>query len=298
MATNVIVTGGEFEHDDEVAQSFIKGYQSNGARYTGNLLVQNFGQFNTQSALDYALNSNYSFVIQSTVGAYSNNSLSISYYPDVLLFMPAGSNSFEQVYSISTSANQYPIVITSAMTGNNQQNVTGFNTEFLDIDPLYGAKISSYANGYIAGKIAYIRDYLNCSLYEARMIARLTASYTDNFSDVNGYGRINIYNAINNYVSIPDDPFAELSEIGALQATRNENNINISFDLVTNANGYKVYRNYEMIYNGTNTNIIDTISPMGRLEYKYKAYNRKTETSYSQTENISFDKYQSIFYIK
>jgi len=292
--TNVIITGAGGEHDDEVAQSFIKGYQLLGARYTGNLLVQNFGATETNSALDYAFVNNYDFVVQSTGGAQSRKEIANFYYPNVTLFMPAGTNDHSFVYTTSCSSNLYPIIICGTLTGNNEVNLTGYNTEFIDVDPLYGHLLSSYTNGFVAGKIAYIKDYFRCSTFQARMIARATASKSDRFTDLNGYGVINLFNATHTQVNIPYDNFSEMT-IGNISANRVNNIVSINIDSVTNANYYKIYRNEELIYTGTDLNYTELISPQGEFNYKYQAVNNKYQTNFSNVDKITYRAYTSFF---
>lgn len=289
--TNVLITGIGAEHDDEVAQSFIIGYQLTGARFGGNLLVQNFGDI--ENAMSYALTSNIDFVIQSTVGASFYKTLSNTYYPDVALFMPSGSNSYVQVYNNSTSANEYSIVLCGTFTGNNEVNVTGYNIEFLDKDPIYGQKISSYANGYVAGKIAYIKDYFNCSFFDARMIARLTANSSNNFTDNNGYGVINLQRATTTQVNIPIDDFVEMT-IGSITTDRINNKVTINIDSVLNANYYNIYRNEQLVYSGTSLSFTDIIIPASTFYYKYQAVNNKYQTSFSDESEIVYRAYPSI----
>lgn len=292
MASNVIIYALETEHDTNVYNAFLNGYSCNGARFNGRLDIIDFSDMN--DALNYALTSNYEFIIYSGTGTESLTAISNSFYPNVTCFFPAGSNSHIEVFNGSVTSNNISAIITGCTTGNNQ-NITGYNVEFLSIDPIQN-NASSYSNGYIAGQICYIRDYLNCTIWEARYILRNSASLKDNFTNENGFGIINFQSAINTYIDIPEDLIIELGTIGSINLSRNESTINISFESVTNAYAYKVYRNDELVYNGTNTNITDLISPIGTIEYKYKAYNRKTETDFSATKTISYPKYQSIFY--
>jgi len=108
------------------------------------------------------------------------------------MFMPAGSNSFQKVFH--TSVASAPVVITGA---GDQHNKTGYNVEFFSINPLDKKSfVSSYSNGYIAGQIAYIAKKLNISVSQARTIARETASLTKSFSAENGFGQVQIEQAL------------------------------------------------------------------------------------------------------
>jgi len=292
MSSNVIVYGLEAEHDTNVYNAFLRGYSANGARYNGNLDIINFSSMN--SALNYALTSNYQFIIYSGTGTESLTDTANSFYPYVTCFFPAGSNSHIQIFNDSVTSNNISAIITGCTTGNNQ-NITGYNVEFLSIDPIQN-NASSYSNGYIAGQICYIKDYLNCSIWEARYIARNTASLSGSFTNENGFGSINLQSALNTFLDIPEDLIINLGNIGNISVGRNESAIGITIDTVTNANAYKIYRNDVLIYDGTSTTYSDTVSPTGIFNYKYKAYNRKAETEFSNTAQIVYQAYQQIYY--
>jgi hypothetical protein len=295
--TNVLITGVGGQHDQDVGEAFIRGYQSNAARYSGNLFINNFGYENTETALAYANTNNYEIVIQSTIGADQRKVIANRYYPNVMLFMPAGANNSQYVYSGSATSNNNSIITTGTINNLSQNNITGYNIEFSDLDVIDNAGHSSYSNGYIAGKIAYIKDWYKCSFWEARYIARQTASLSNNFTDKNGFGTIDIKAAISTYIEIPEDPILNLSSVGNINVSRTLNKISINIDAVENASNYKIFRNDELIYDGANLTYIDTIIPKDEFYYNYKAYNNKQETELSESKKIVYRAYSSILYL-
>lgn len=290
---NVIIYSLGLEHDNDVKESFIRGYNANGARYGGHIDIISFT--NLDNAMFHASTNNYQYVIYSAVGLSSLTGTINNYYPNVICFIPTGNNSHIKVFNQSILDNNFSAVVTGC-ANNLGNNVTGYNVEFIDKDPISSNHLSSYSNGYIAGKMAYIKDWYNCSDWEARYIARQTASRSNNFTDEDGFGIINLNAAINTYVDIQQDQILNLNEVGNIEVTRNKNYININADRVENATNYKIYRNDELIYNGSNNIYTDTITPTGEFIYKYKAYNSKEETNFSKSKKIVYRAYTSILY--
>jgi hypothetical protein len=111
----------------------------------------------------------------------------------------------------------------------------------------------SYSTPYIAGKISFIKDSVSnrysreCSWWEARYRARMTASGGGVFDTISGYGRIDVMAAINYRGNIPDDPFTTLGNIGNISAERRGNYINVEFEPVENALYYDVYLNQKLM---------------------------------------------------
>lgn len=291
--TNIIVYSLGEEHDNDVKESFIRGYSSNGSRFSGKLDIISFDNF--EQSLSYASENDYQYIIYSHSGAESLTGTVNNYYPNVICFIPAGSNSHQQVFFQSITNNNVSTIITGC-SDNKDNNVTGYNVEFIDIDPISNNHLSSYSTGYIAGKIAYIKDWYKCSDWEARYIARQTASKSNDFTDEHGFGIININDALNTYIEIPEDEILNLSLVGSISVSRLESKISINIDEVLNANNYKIYRNDEVVYSGSNTTYTDTIIPNAEFIYKYSASNNKEETDFSNTQKIVYRAYTSILY--
>lgn len=184
----VSANAGDEEHAAYCKTSFIDGYESAGGTWTDSIQIQ------YDKTLDYSFQSadtnGVDLIIRSYTNAQSYVSTANTYYP-VYLFFPAGSNTHTQVYN--TSGNLPSMVLTGAGT---TSNLTGYDIEFYGIDPIFG-NLSSYSNAYIAGQLLYIADQLGVDLWTARYLARESRTWTAE----NGYGSINIANAISSYDS-------------------------------------------------------------------------------------------------
>jgi len=182
----------------------------------------NISDFN--QAVEYCkTDSDVKILIRSTTGVASYVEKAKEIYPDVLTFFPLGSNTFENL-TIFDDKEPPVIVITGAGDTENQNNTGwGNGLEFWDDDLDLGTPdLSSYSNGYIAGKlffisqaIMYTEDSERPRLWVARWRARITASRTEitrlaNIWDSrNGYGKIDIVKAITYDGIIPFDPYLE-----------------------------------------------------------------------------------------
>lgn len=132
-------------------------------------------------------------------------------YPTTQAFMPLGSNSFILISDVTS----IPEVITCGAGATH--NITGYGPglEFWDNENIGSVAIqSSLSNGIIAGKILKIRDTLDCSFWEARYRARITATRTESrrppntyWTQEDGFGQINVTAAIDFVGSIPADPY-------------------------------------------------------------------------------------------
>lgn len=213
MSIRVIVSDtSNGDHAQAVKAAISSGYGSDISDQigivTGGIMV----------ALEYAKNNGAIAVVRSTSGISSYQTSALDYYPDILAFMPLGSNLFVEL--IST-----PGVIVSCGAGDNEnKNNTGYGTglEFWDndLETTVTSDFSSFANGVIAGKILKIKDTLNCSWWEARYRARMTCDKgEDNRTGAdwdlfNGYGKINVNNAIAYSGVIIADPFIDQEQGG------------------------------------------------------------------------------------
>lgn len=136
-------------------------------------------------------------------------------YPRVQCFFPLGTNFFMYLDALTS----IPVVVTSGAgdTEYENKNNTGWGPglEFWDNDLTQssGGDASSFSNGYVLGKLLKIKDTLDCSWWEARYRARMTADRPEDnretwFWDLrNGYGIINVAAAIGFDGDIPDDPY-------------------------------------------------------------------------------------------
>ncbi len=178
----VIISGYGGQHDIDVKAAFLLGYAShNNTPFTGEVILYS----NTlQSSFNYAIANDYDLIIRSTSGLSTGLRLAPD-YPSVELVMPAGSNTYTQVFfgDILTS----PVVITGAGEDSNQ---TGYKLEFYSTDPITGTSLSSYANGFVAGQLAYVSNTLDCSFDSARVLARLKGTEGGTCDFYNGFGEI------------------------------------------------------------------------------------------------------------
>jgi len=160
-------------------------------------------------------NANILAVIRSYTGVEAIVSDAEALYPRVQCFFPLGSNTFEEL----TDLTEIPVVVTSGAGDTQYENKNntayGAGLEFWDNDLTQSASgdASSFSNGYVLGKLLKIKDTLDCSWWEARYRARMTADRPEDnretwFWDLrNGYGIINVAAAIGFDGAIPDDPY-------------------------------------------------------------------------------------------
>lgn len=186
----VIISGYGGQHDLDVKTAFQIGYASyNSTPFTGEVILYS----NTlQTSFNYAVANDYDLIIRSTTGLSTGLRLAPS-YPTVELVMPAGSNSYTQTFfgDIITS----PVVITGAGIDSNQ---TAYKLEFYSVDPISATNASSYANGYVAGQIAFIANTLNVSFDSARTLSRAKGSENGVLDFYNGFGKVQPQNIITN----------------------------------------------------------------------------------------------------
>ncbi|MFC2119624.1 T9SS type A sorting domain-containing protein [Bacteroidota bacterium] len=228
---NVLISGFGGQHDLDVKQAFLIGYSSyNSSSFDGN--VELFYDYAISSSFAYAENNNYDIIIRSTTGLSYFIYAAIQ-HPDVELIMPSGSNS--HIETFSGNLQDCPIIATGAGT---TSNVTGYQIDFYSIDPITTSNLSSFANGYIAGQIVFISDYLGISIDEARSRARESGSNNGIYDYQNGYGRILIENAIASPTPV---------ELVSFTGTISNGNVLLNWVTATEVNnyGWEVQRNFE-----------------------------------------------------
>ena len=185
---DVVVSGYIPKHDEDVLKSFLDGYSSyNGIQFSGKVYIHN--STNILNSLSFASENEYELVIRSYTGLLEAIELANN-FPELQIIMPSGSNSF--IESFSGDILNCPVIVTGAGI---IQNVTGYTLEFFSIDPT-GENLSSFSNGFIAGQIAFLADFLGLSYDEARMLARNTASLHGKYDYFDGFGSINLDEAV------------------------------------------------------------------------------------------------------
>jgi len=218
---DVVVSGFIPEHDEIVLQSFFQGFSSyNGTQFSGRILIHNSADiFNS---LSFARENDYELVIRSYTGLLEAIELA-DIFPELQIIMPSGSNSF--IESFSGDIKNCPVIVTGA---GSSHNVTGYTLEFFSIDPM-GNNSSSFSNGYIAGQITFLADYLGLSYEEARMLARNTTSQHGKYDYFDGFGSINLDEAINSTLPV---------ELTLFIATIQLNNVNLIWRTETEINNF------------------------------------------------------------
>jgi hypothetical protein len=186
IVDKVLISGltGYEQHDINVKKAFEQGYSSyDGTVYEGEitLLAQSI-----YSSFVYAEQNNYQLMIRSTTGLSAGIYYS-SYFPSVKLIMPSGSNNFQLTYNgdIETC----PVIVTGAGINSNS---TGYKIDFYSVDPITTENLSSYSNGFIAGQIAFIANALDCSIEDARILAREKGTQNGVWDYYNGYGKVEL----------------------------------------------------------------------------------------------------------
>ena len=227
----ILISGFGGQHDLDVQEAFLLGYSSyNSSSFDGNIDL--FYDYGISSSFTYAESNDYDIIIRSTTGL--SYFVTIAYqHPDVQLIMPSGSNS--HIETFSGNMQDCPIISTGAGI---TSNVTGYQIDFYSIDPITSANLSSFSNGYIAGQIVFISDYLGISIDEARLLARESGSNDGIYDYQNGYGRIIIENAISSPTPV---------ELVSFTGSISNGNVLLSWVTATEVNnyGWEIQRNFE-----------------------------------------------------
>jgi hypothetical protein len=237
------------QHALDIKQSIIDGY---GSDISSDIeIVSSDLQTTINSATEDTV-----MIVHSYSGVTSKVNMSQEVYPNLLVFMPLGSNTFTQL-NLFAETNP-PLIVTCGAGDFEERNNTGYGNglEFWDEDLIWndGDDQSSFSNGKIAGKLLKIKDTLNCDWWTARYLARSTADRNEPNRETslwdlrNGYGKINVQAAIEAFgtVEIPEDPHLppQLGEAGESSFVVFPDKILLSWEPVSNAEGYKVYRKY------------------------------------------------------
>ena len=192
QVTKVMVSGlsGNTSHDTDVKNAFLLGYASyDGTQYTGqiDLHIDN----SAYDAISYADQNNYQIAIRSYTGLCNAVNDSAINHPNLLFFMPAGSNGFYYVCNLDI-----PNAVVVSTGAGLDTLVTGYRVEFFSIDPITNSNASSFSNGYIAGQIAYLANKFNITPQQARLKARNYASPNSQSATYVQYGEINLQQAV------------------------------------------------------------------------------------------------------
>lgn len=282
----VIISGYGGQHDLDVKNAFLIGYAShNNTPFAGEVILYS----NTlQTSFDYAVANNYDLIIRSTTGLSTGLRLAPN-YPSVELVMPAGSNTYTQVFfgDVLTS----PVVITGAGEDSNQ---TGYKLEFYSEDPITGTNLSSFANGYVAGQIAFIANTINVSFDSARTLARIKGTENGEWDFYNGFGKVQPGLVITNPLPVELTSFtAKLigkSVLLSWQTSTEINNFGFDIERLNNNEWAKIgFVNGNGNSNSTKNYsfIDDNIQSNGTVKYRLKQIDSDGQFEYSDVISIS-----------
>lgn len=284
---------GSTQHGGIIKDSLTAGY---GSDISDQIIFKD----SLEDAVSYATdNSDIIAIVRSYADLLYAMDMCKPLYPRVQTFYPLGSNSFIEL-SLPTSI---PFIVTCGAgdPGYEDKNNTGYGQglEFWDRDNILssGSDASSFANGYIIGKILKIKDTLGCSWWEARYRARQTAQRNESNRTTylwdlhNGYGFIDSSSAINTSMTIIDDPYIVyyIGNIGSINLTSDGNKtIYIRYNLVDSATSYNVESFEDNIWKSVSTTAY-TVANYGTYSFRYKASNSLTSTNYSSIYDIKLE---------
>ena len=229
--TKVLISGisGYTTHDTDVKNAFLIGYKSyDSTAYTGeiDLHIDN----SALDAIRFAEQNNYQVVVRSYTGLNQALDDSAKNYPGVLLFMPAGSNSF--IYVCNLDIPNASVVSTGV---GKDTLVTGYRVEFFSIDPITSNNESSFSNGYIAGQIAFLANHLNITPQQARLLARNYSSPNSQSITYVQYGVIDLIKAVQS----SDSSVSPLPvELNAFTASVGSGSVELKWGTATEVNDY------------------------------------------------------------
>lgn len=291
QVTKVMVSGlsGYTSHDTDVKNAFLMGYASyDGTQYTGqiDLHVDN----SAIDAITYADQNNYQIAMRSYTGLNNQVDDTAKNHPNLLFFMPAGSNGFYYVCNLDIP--NAAVISTGAGL---DTLVTGYRVEFFSIDPITTSNESSFSNGYIAGQIAYLANKFNITPQQARLKARNYASPNSQSVSYVEYGEINLQQAVQNE-SLP-------VELTSFTGSINQNNVILKWSTSTEVNNYgfdverstgaQAWENIGFVQGNGNSNstkgysFVDNNLKSGSYSYRLKQID--IDGSFKYSNNISLN---------
>lgn len=216
-------------------------------------------------------------------------------YPEVIGFVPLGSNSNIQLNALS----EIPIIVSCGAGDNGNETGYGLGLEFWDHDleddtvDNPSSDLSSFSNGIIAGKMLWVKDNAERILkkeinwwlvrYAARITAfrnEVTHPNIDLWNKYHGYGKIQKELALEfllrGYKYFPSDPYYKpLGDFKNNFIFFFQNGIKLQWDEVSNADGYRVYRKntsieFQLIGITTEPEYFDENVLQSNTSYKYK----------------------------
>lgn len=256
-------------------------------------------------------NSDIIAIVRSTSGIKYMVDAAKTVYPRVQSFVPMGSNSFYDM-KLFTDPNP-PVIVTCGCGDDENRNNTGYGNglEFWDTDWQWagGPDASSYANGWIAGKMLRLYDELKKlantgqTWWDARFLLRTGCwriepnRTTYEWDFFNGFGRPNLDQALSliDNIFIPPDPYytdVTLGDIGKLSGVP-LGSVKIFIEPVKNAIEYSIVRNGEVIRkfkSGQELSFIDNLELYGTYVYSYFATGLLGDTVNSNKISVIYQK--------
>jgi len=167
--------------------------------------------------LEYAVSQGATILVRSTTGAPEIAAVAGRYYRDhgIQVFVPAGSNTEGiEVYESFGGTKLPVIVLTGAGDLDNEtaDDIEFFAPDVVTVEPDY----SSYSNPYVAAQVYRIKVALDCSWWEARYRARVTASNAGVWDETDGFGLIDVAAAIAWTGTVPADPYQLVGVVGSI----------------------------------------------------------------------------------
>lgn len=196
MGVRILIYDDDLTHANNIITAISSGYGSNIASQCEIITTDPFTRAYTDSNIIAIIRSYAGWLNYEDTAKLTYN---LTNYR-VQTFFTTGLNEPQELFVCPTSADLPFIVLAGGGTTTNQ---TAYSVEFFDSYSV----LSSYANGAILGKILKIKDTLVCGWWQARYRARVTASKSNVYDDVNGFGIINTTNAISYSGSIITDPY-------------------------------------------------------------------------------------------
>lgn len=237
MTNVLIIAKGLLPYDAQVIESFTAGY---GGAFKGKLesVIGSFG-----NAMQHAQDKEFDIIISPYFSFDSE--LAKEKYPTIQVFQSVQSR------PVSVVDNLTEIIFCGAGTASND---TGYKVEFFNEDTVVSG-VPGMATAQIAGKIAYIKDQLGCGIWEARERARLTASLGyGNYTAVNGYGIIDVGDAISFDGVIREDEFA-VTDVDLNLTTKKNGEIVADIIGGLKAESYEVFVDKVEAYSGLATQV-------------------------------------------
>ncbi len=319
------------EHAEGVRQAIIYGYNGTDDKVkypdvdVSSEVVVMSGAF--QDIVNYAKSDpNIVAIARSTSGIRYFVEPAKLVYPRVQSFVPMGSNVYTEVFIFTDP--QPPIIVTCGCGDDEIRNNTawGNGLEFWDTDWCWigGADASSFANGWVCGKIWRIYDELkkiygnSATWWWARWLAREYAHRIEpnrptdergekvKWCKENGYGRIAVdWSLAHAHLTPPADPYLPLVELGQIGKVTGTplGAVKIKLQSVTNAIQYNILRNGNVIKQikaGEILEYTDVLTSYGTYYYSYYAIGSTEQTIESSKIRVTYNKgnHPSVIYLK